>query len=149
MNIYYDVNALTRETLTGVGLYTAELAAHLGEIENLHIRGCMRVSRWKKLALIQKHFKLPIDVFSAVTELMHPSIHLIHGPDFRIPRHTLLKKVVTVHDLVVFQEGISEPGFAARSQKKFRYMIEKCRPDQIITVSESVRTELIALYPEL
>ncbi|MEP7220730.1 MAG: glycosyltransferase family 1 protein, partial [Bacteroidota bacterium] len=59
------------------------------------------------------------------------------------------KKVVTIHDLVVHEDGLVDERFAAEGIAKLERTLFRHRPDRIITVSEFTRGRLIEHYPAL
>jgi len=149
MNILLDMTPAARQSLTGVGVYAAHLAKELQNIHSIHLEGCYRLSRWKNKKYIDTHCAIPVvPELPYYPEILSWRSELYHGTDFRVPAKTNLLKVVTVHDLVVFQSGLSELDFAEKSQKKFMHMMQVCKPDHVITVSQAVANELAEICPE-
>jgi glycosyltransferase involved in cell wall biosynthesis len=149
MNLLIDLTPAARPALTGVGVYAVHLGKELQKLPDVNLTGSYKISRWKRAKFIKDHIKVPlVPELPYYPELLKPNSQIYHGTDFRIPRLTNLATVVTVHDLVVFQKGLSDEGFAEKSQQNFLHMIKKCRPQHVITVSHAVATEFEQLCPE-
>ena len=149
MNLLFDLTPAARPALTGVGVYAVHLAKEIAKSPLVHCIGTYKISRWKRSKFISQHINIPlIPEIPIFPEILAPQSQIYHGTDFRIPRYSSIQKVVTVHDLVVFQNGFNDAHFAEKSQRNFLHMMHQCQPHHIITVSHSVAQELKTLCPQ-
>lgn len=149
MRVLLDVTALMRPGLTGIGVYVAGLWHALRAVDGVELEGRWRAARFAKRAMIRRHIEGPMGPrVPFLSDLNLRGYDIFHGPDFRIPRFGRYRRVVTIHDLVIHEEGLVDERFAAEGIAKLRRTLLECRPDQIITVSEFTRRRLAELYPE-
>lgn len=149
MKLLFDVTSLMRHGLTGVGVYTMSLLQGLLQHEDLHLLPIWKASRFRQRRLLRYHLHLPTSPYLPfISDLNIQGYDLFHGPDFKLPRQGRFKKVVTVHDLAVYQEDLLDQRFAAEGRVKFEAMLFRCRPDRIITVSDFTRNSLIERFPQ-
>ncbi|MBL7986880.1 MAG: glycosyltransferase family 4 protein [Chlorobi bacterium] len=151
MKLLFDVTPLMRRSLTGVGVYTANLLQGLlqRQQEDFRLLPTWKASRFRQRRLLRHHLSVRTSPYLPfISDLNIQGYDLFHGPDFKLPRHGRLKKVVTVHDLGVYQEGLLDERFAAEGRVKFETMLFGCRPDRIITVSKFTRNQLIERFPQ-
>jgi glycosyltransferase involved in cell wall biosynthesis len=149
MQILLDVSCLDHQQISGVGTYTRFLSQALRTHSNLDLTGSWRLSRRKKLQHIKFHWegrlKPYVPVWSDWT-LRH--FDIFHGPDFKIPNVHGPKRVVTIHDMAVFEEGFSDSKFAKMGRDNITYVFKKQRPDAVIAVSHFTRREILKRFPE-
>lgn len=148
LRLSFDSTSLCQARLTGVGVYTQALAKALMANNEIDFSASYRVSRWKKAHYISSHLGVkPKTYYPNLPQLTLSGTDIFHGPDFKIPKNGNFKKVVTVHDLVTFQPfyGIEN---GKLFNKKFKEMLFNSKPDHIITVSEFVKDELEAFFPQ-
>lgn len=149
MRVLLDVTALMRPGLTGIGVYVAGLWRALRAVDGVDLEGRWRAARFAKRAMIRRHIDGPIGPrIPLLSDINLRGYDIFHGPDFRIPRFGRYRRVVTIHDLVIHEEGLVDERFAAEGIAKLRRTLLECRPDHIITVSEFTRRRLAELYPE-
>ncbi|MCC7439363.1 MAG: glycosyltransferase family 4 protein [Armatimonadetes bacterium] len=150
MKILFDVTPLMRQGLTGVGVYAANLLQGLLQYQDVHLRPVWKASRFRQRRLLRHHVQLRTSPYlPLISDVNIRGYDLFHGPDFKIPRQGRFKKVVTVHDLGVYQHGLLDERFAAEGQVKLETMLFGCRPDRIITVSKFTRNALVERFPQL
>ncbi len=143
MRIAIDISSLQGKHSSGIGRYVTNLVTSLQTHQEVELIATHRLSSVKRLRSLQKIS--PIRIQPAIPFTFN--CDLFHGPDFKIPRTHRFKKIVTIHDMVIFQEDLSDPEFKESSIHKFDYMIESCRPDAIITVSHFIKDQLIEHAP--
>lgn len=136
-----------RRKRTGVAVYVRELLSALAKRDDLDVRPVWRPSRWKGRRMIADHLSIPSRPFLPIIGRWGGDVY--HGPDFRIPSPGRIPRVVTIHDLVVFEEGLVDDRFAREGQAKMTRTIRRDRPDRIVVVSEFTRNRLIEEYPEV
>jgi len=150
MKISFDLTALMRRELTGIGVYVKNLFDHLRAHPDLELHGRWRLSRFVKRDLLVPHVGTGTRPYIPLISDLNPGgIALHHGSDFRIPRHGRFAKVVTIHDLVIHEEGLVDERFAREGAAKLRRTLLECRPDRIITISRFTAERLAELYPAL
>jgi len=143
-----DLNCLSAKKITGIGVYAMELIKQLSVHPSLACRGYVKASRLKHFSRIKARCPLPLRIYTPLDDWGLTGLDLFHGLDFRIPSTTKFKKVVTVHDLIVFEKKFNTPANAEEGIRNFTHMIRQCKPDHVITVSEFSRQKLIQYMPD-
>ncbi|MFZ4403687.1 MAG: glycosyltransferase family 4 protein [Pseudobdellovibrionaceae bacterium] len=154
MKVILDLNALTLKRRTGIGVYAAELSKalfHLKQIESLE--GRVKFSRLNKIKQVQQAVPfMPIKPWPWVDELpflfSKSSDTIYHGLDFRVPPFKSYLKVVSVPDLVEYEEGLVDPKFQAQGKKQIQAILKHNKPDLIITLSEFSKQKILQYFPE-
>lgn len=150
MKLLLDVTSLMRRDLTGIGVYVKSLLDHLRAEPGVELRGCWRLDRFRKRDDLPHHITENVGPYIPILSALNMSgYQLFHGPDFRIPKRGRFRKVVTIHDLVIREEGLVDERFAREGIAKMERTLFECRPDRIITVSAFTRTKLLEHYPAL
>lgn len=149
MRILLNVNSLTTPHLTGIGVYIVELAKRLRDFPDIDLVGAVKLSRTFKRSQILKHLPIPLLPEEACLHLFPGIFDLYHGPDFRIPKTSRIRKIVTVHDLVTYRSEMVDPRFEQAGQAELNQMLRTHGPDGILVNSEFTRQELIEFFPEL
>jgi glycosyltransferase involved in cell wall biosynthesis len=57
--------------------------------------------------------------------------------------------VVTVHDLVIYEDGLVDSRFAEQGRAKIELMLRGHRPDAIIAISRFTRDSIVRQFPDL
>ncbi|QHT69892.1 glycosyltransferase family 4 protein [Rhodocytophaga rosea] len=149
MKINFDVTSLVRENLTGIGVYTKNLIQAIQQFPGIECTGTYRLSRFKKRKLIELHASLPVKPYLPVISGYLPaSYDIFHGPDFRIPVGHSFKKVVTIHDMVVFQRELVDEKFSQAGMAKMKRMLSRGKPDHIMVDSAFTQSEFLKHFPE-
>ncbi|MDB5033369.1 MAG: glycosyl transferase, group 1 [Chlorobi bacterium] len=150
MNVLLDVTAAMRPDLTGIGVYASNLMRHLALRPDLNVRGVWRLARHKRRRWLPLHLASPARPYLPLLSGLNLTGHdIYHGTDFRIPAWGRFRTVVTIHDLVVHENGLVDGRFAAEGIAKLERTLFRHRPDRIITVSGFTRDRLIGQYPAL
>jgi alpha-1,3-rhamnosyl/mannosyltransferase len=149
IRINFDVTSLSGENLTGIGVYTKNLIQAVSKLPGVECSGTCRISRFKKRHIIRRHTQVPLQVYVPVVAGVLPSSYQIfHGPDFRVPMACYRKKVVTIHDMIVFQKGLTDEKFAERGMAKLTGSLRNGRPDQVIVDSICTKDAFLERFPE-
>lgn len=151
LSVILDLSCLTGAHLTGIGVYASQLAFHLHRRADLDVSGILAsVSDLKRLGRVKSRVPLAVHFEPRWASALRSGA-VFHGPDFKVPgRHSRLPRVVTVHDLAVFDvAGLGDPQFVHKGQQNFERMLLGQRPDQIITVSDFVKASIIRRYPDV
>jgi glycosyltransferase involved in cell wall biosynthesis len=150
MRVGFDISNLHSNHLTGVGVYIVELINALVK-QNISLSGIYKISRYKNRSTITSNSGLDnIKPFIPhVSSLLGSSYEIFHGPDFWIPNSQKFKKVITIHDLNLFNEKFFPIDRIKSAQKSFYDSVIRHKPDAIIAVSHFVKQELIQLFPEI
>ena len=147
MRVLLDVNSLVAKELTGIGIYVAELASRLRQSSEVNLSGAFKVSRMGKLRDLRQHYNGTVYPNEFIG-LPFKKFDVFHGPDFRVPRTSSIKKIMTVHDLVTFRSGFVDPRFEEGGKAELISELREGKPDWIITVSDFTKQELIEFFPE-
>ncbi|MCB0411252.1 MAG: glycosyltransferase family 4 protein [Bdellovibrionales bacterium] len=149
MNIALDVSSLDSAHLSGVGIYIQNLFQRLHQETEITCCPVARWSRWNRRKKMASHLECwPRLLLGGRTLFEFKPFDIWHGPDFRLPSHTVLKKIVTVHDLAFYEPGLTSPEFAKKRMTLLENMLIEKKPDAVITVSESTRQALIKRFPQ-
>ncbi len=161
MRILLDARTVGR-TFSGVGFYVLELVRALAASRFDHeFRLLVHRDGALRDLVLDERFRFVEAPFSPEShplgdlweEIALPRLaerlggEILHGPAFLIPlRRTRVAKVVTIHDLVAFTHPETIP---AKYAFYMRELIRRATrsADRIVTVSESVRGELIDRFP--
>lgn len=144
--IFFDVSCLDRDTLSGVGIYAKSLSATLMAESNVDLRPVYKLSRWPRRHQIERHCGVRALAFSDWT-LRFQKFDLFHGPDFKIPRDRRHRKVVSVHDLAIFEPACTDRVEAPARQARFREHVIRRRPDAILFPSEFSKRQFQNHFP--
>lgn len=145
--VLIDVTGLYGHTLTGIATYTTNLIRSLQSDDSLQLEGRYKVSKWRYAHQIRQASSLRCKAYTALDLLDRTDV--FHGTDYWIPTSTRIKKVVTIHDLSVYHEGLWPKEFAERGKKLMERALMRARPDAVIVVSDFVKQELLDRFPSL
>lgn len=149
LNVKLDLSTIDHAEITGIGIYIKNLSKQLLKHDQLRLTGVYKASRFRKKHFIHKH--VPGIALEPYLPLKHLTLlkkcDVFHGPDFVVPVLKKVKKVVTVHDMNMFQPDIVTPAFAQWGKARFDKMIYEGQPDHVITVSEFTKEEFLKHYP--
>lgn len=149
MRILMDVTSLMEKELTGVGVYIKNLIMHLQRSPDIDIAGTWYAEKFKKKGLIPSHVAMPLTpYFRFFSALNFGRYDIFHGPNCKLPLSRFYKKVVTVHDLVDYEDAIIDKKRAEYSIGKYNKLFLDCRPDRIITVSNFTRNYFLERFPQ-
>jgi glycosyltransferase involved in cell wall biosynthesis len=150
LRILFDVTALMRPDLTGIGVYAKNLFARIGARDDVAVRGCWKLDRYRRRGFLPLHVAGEVGPYIPfLTDLNLGGWQIFHGPDFRIPKRGRYRKVVTIHDLVIREPDLVDERFAREGIEKMERTLLRCNPARIITVSEFTRSRLLEYYPSL
>ncbi len=148
MLVYWDANALASEHATGIVVYGANLLRALQTYDDLDFTGLIKLSRLKRRHFIPRHAdirtKLYVPPFSDWC-LSRKAVY--HGIDFKVPNTRRLPRVVTIHDLSVFEPNLSDPRFQQRGMDYNRYLINKLNPERIVVPTEFGKEHMLRYFP--
>ncbi|MES3039144.1 MAG: glycosyltransferase family 1 protein [Bdellovibrionota bacterium] len=150
--VYLDMNALTQPRVTGIGKYCIELhhglKSLIGISKTVDLHPTIKFSRLKHIGRVHARIDETPTVFG-ISSLLHNEPQVYHGLDFRVPVSTKAKKVVTIHDLISFEQVFNEVNFVEEAKRNFEDMLFKCVPDHFICISKATQEKFAFHYPEL
>lgn len=150
MLVYWDANALAVQQPTGIAVYASNLLRSLQNFGDLEFVGLLKLSRLKRRHFVAQHAELKTRIYiPPLSDWLLKRNAIYHGIDFKIPDTRRLPRVVTIHDLGVFESGFSDARFQKRGQEYIHYLIEKLQPDRIIVPTEFGRQHLLRLFPQV
>lgn len=147
MKVYFDVSSLNPDKITGIGVYIQQLYSHMQNQADLEIVPVIKPSRLKRKKKIEKFLNARIVPLWPWTGLLEKKA-LYHGPDFKILAGKHLKRVVTVHDMVVFEKNYNKPEFYQTGIKELSKVLNS-NPDGIIVNSGFTKKEVLKYFPQL
>ena len=152
MKVTFDVSGLGGNQITGVGVYTTQLTEAI-QVSNpqIELTSTYKFTRHKYRKHISNKIHLPflIPYIPIIYNLYKSNFDIFHGTDFWIPQESSFKKVLTIHDLAIYHSAYYAPERRAYSIPIFEKVLLKHNPDHIIVVSNFIRNELIARFPQL
>lgn len=151
VKVLVDVTAMAGARPTGIGNYTRFLLEELAQLEGIEVATSWRPGgsrRWANLKPLLPDGLPARRWLPILSGLNLRRFDLYHGTDGRIPEGGRLRKVVTVHDMAVYEPRLLDERFAAQGRERFEAMLHNCRPDRILTISEFTRERLIEKFPE-
>jgi len=146
--VLFDVTALLHPKLSGVGMYVKNLANGISNHPDLDVHHVYKGTRYLRRKYLKNHFSHSASSFRHFSWRKSGKETIFHGPDFRLICKNNLKTVVTIHDLAFYEEGLLDPRFAARGREKLEAMLNKQRPDRIITVSGFIKERIEEKFPD-
>lgn len=147
--VYWDANALASEHATGIVVYGANLLRALQKYDDLEFIGLLKLSRLKRRHFIKRHADLRIKTYiPPFSDWCLSRKAVYHGIDFKVPNTRRLPRVVTIHDLSVFESGLSDPRFQQRGIEYNTWLINKVNPERIIVPTQAVRDHVLQHFPE-
>lgn len=149
MKIGIDISSVMAPHITGIGRYTLEISKALCALQEAEIRGFYKISRLKYMHYLHKRLSISARPYVPLLTNYFPlRSQLFHGTDFRLPFSGSYKKVVTIHDLVVFERQLNDPEWSDYGMAKFERMLAKSKPDHIIAVSDFTKYSFLRYFPE-
>ena len=144
MRILID-DGMQIDVKTGIGKYTEYLFNYLKKA-NIDVSLKKHSNNFKKKIFGRFKYLLYINSNKYMKETN--SFDIIHYTNYVIPfrRNRKIKYVVTIHDLVTFKYSNTLP-FLYRLYSKITTKYSIKHSDMIFTVSESVKNEIIELFP--
>jgi glycosyltransferase involved in cell wall biosynthesis len=151
MRVHYDVTTLATPFFSGIGVYVCELAKALIETKNCEIDFVYKASEKKSSAWIDHHLDFPSHPYwPGFSSFGLKAGDIFHGTDHRLlTSRSNIFKVITVHDLSAFEEGLVEPKLAAKLRREFTDELNRKDLGAVITVSEFTRQEMLKHFPFL
>lgn len=147
MKIYFDVSTLEPNRATGVGTYMLQLIRHIHEHNDIQLIPVLKLSRFKKKKSLESFLNMQVRYLHPYLGLREKKA-LYHGPDFKLQLRSNLPRIVTIHDMVVFQKKFNNPKFYKKGIEALKRVF-RSKPDAIIVNSEFTRAEVIKYFPEL
>ncbi len=148
MLIYWDANALASRHATGIVVYGSHLLRALQKYDDLEFIGLLKLSRLKRKKYLPRHADLRTQLYiPPFSDWFLKKNAVYHGIDFKVPATRRLPRVVTIHDLGVFEKDLSDPRFQAEGIRYNTYLINTLRPDRIIVPTDFGRDHMLHYFP--
>lgn len=149
MRIYFDVSTLNPQKVTGVGVYMLQLLRCFVNQNGVELIPSVKLSRIKnkkniETLLPQKTCK----VLSPVKFFAEPGA-LYHGPDFKMNVCGRIPRVVTIHDMVVFEEKYNHPEFYKKGIGEMTKVLSSSSLDAVIVNSQFTKSQVLRFFPHL
>lgn len=149
MRILFDVSTLNPQKVTGVGVYIQQLLQHLPVVNSeVDLVPVVKVSRFKKLKKIQTFIQRKCRVLFPWT-IFATEQTLYHGPDFKFNTRGNVPLVVTVHDMVVFEQKYNTEDFYERGIKNLSDVLLSPHLSGVIANTEFTKNEILKYFPNL
>lgn len=145
MRVYLDCAPLTNERISGIGQYTKNLFLSLEKEMGEEVRPVLKLSRFKKAAIVQKHIKRKPSLLMPIS---YRPFTIFHGPDYRLYSGHIGPKVVTIHDMQPFLNKWIDPKFAKNRRDVITKSL-KSDVQRVIAISEFTKKEIVRFFPEV
>lgn len=148
MKVLFDISTLNPKKVTGVGVYMLQLLDQLRNFEELEIQPVLKLSRWKKKKDLE-HFlrSASVNIVPPWSPFLDPGT-IYHGPDFQLNTRGAFSRIVTIHDMVVFEGKYSDPRFDAKGISDLSSLLNS-KLDAVITNSEFSKSQILRFFPQL
>ncbi len=148
INVNLDINTLLSPHLSGIGVYTLNLLNALNTRSDINLMPVFKYTRFRHRPHFALHSNLPAKIYMPfVTPMSSQKNDIFHGPDFKIYSSDKFKRVLTVHDLAFYEEEILNDRFAKKGREKLEFVLNRTRPDRIITVSNFIKEQILDRFP--
>lgn len=148
VKVFFDISTLDPNKITGIGVYMTKLIEHLSQDEALELCLVVKLSRFKKIQTLSKYLGKRVRIIWPWTGIFERSSCIYHGPDFNLNGSMFIRRVVTVHDLVIFEKKYNTPSFYLKGIKRVKKLF-RSKVDSIIVNSHFTGAEIIKYFPEL
>jgi glycosyltransferase involved in cell wall biosynthesis len=146
---YLDISTLDPRHATGIGVYTTELLRRLAARSDVELVPVARLSRSRAARAVRDTLGIGCRALLPLVPLRSDDA-VFHGPDFRIAvRRSALPKVVTVHDMVVFEQDYVPAAFAAKRIADVTATLVRDDLAAVIAISEFTRQQVLRYFPHL
>lgn len=147
MKILFDVSTLNPQKVTGVGVYMLQLLRHLpAQDKALEVVPVVKVSRFKILKKLSSFLGTSCKILWPWSLSSGPSVY--HGPDFKLNTRGL-PRVVTVHDMVVFEKTYNAPEFYRKGIAEMTSVLQAPDLAAVLVNSEFTKSQVIKFFPHL
>lgn len=148
MRLYFDVSTLNPQKVTGVGVYMLQLLRHFKAHPDVELWPVLKLSRLKNKSAIESTLGLSCRPLLPWT-LFPGAESVFHGPDFKLNTWGPFPRIVTVHDMVVFEEKYNRPDFYLKGIREMTRVLTAPGLDAVIVNSEFTKKEVLRFFPHL
>lgn len=147
MQVIFDATSLCGNGLTGIGIYSKNIHHQLECAPEIELTTVYKATR-----MHNRHYLKENGVTNAgayipyFTDLKFPHGTVFHGPDFDLICTNKYKKIVTIHDLAVFEDGFQDPRFVEKGRRDMTANLMK-NPDRIIVDTNFISEKLRQRFP--
>ena len=148
--VLFDISTLDPQRITGVGIYTLELFKALERIKmDFELIPILKISRFKRISQLQALFpNHKIQLFKP-WRFFYNKNTIYHNPDFRLSLWApQMCRVVTIHDLLVFENKYSDTKFDHIGQQDNKKLLLQKNPDCVLVNSDFTKNEIHKYIPE-
>lgn len=125
-----------------------QLLRHFNAQKDMEVIPCFKLSRLKNKNKISSRLPqqkcsplMPIKFFAEPGSLYH-------GPDFKLNMWGRTPRVVTIHDMVVFEEKYNRPEFYQKGIREMTKVLSSSL-DAVIVNSEFTKSQVLRFFPNL
>ncbi|KHD87932.1 MAG: hypothetical protein OM95_11720 [Bdellovibrio sp. ArHS] len=123
-----------------------QLLEHFAKEKDLEVRPVVKISRAKN----KKNIEAILPGKSAETfwPLQWAKNSLYHGPDFKLNLKGFLPRIVTIHDMIVFEEKYNRPEFFLKGIRDMTRVLNSS-VDAVIVNSQFTKSQVLKHFPQL
>ncbi|MFM6927319.1 MAG: glycosyltransferase family 4 protein [Bdellovibrio sp.] len=147
ITVYFDISSLDPKKVTGVGVYMLQLIENFKTNSVVKLVPVLKLSRYKKKKALEDFLKLKVTLLWPWTGAFEKNA-LYHGPDFKVLMGPRLPRLVTIHDMVVFERKYNAPEFYKRGIKDLTKVLQS-NLDGVIVNSRFTAREVLKHFPDL
>jgi glycosyltransferase involved in cell wall biosynthesis len=147
IHLFYDLSTFRPEKRTGIGVYMHQLLKKMPQ-ENIEITPLLKLSHWLRTKDVNiSIYPQKVEIFKP-WRLHVPENSIYHGPDFRLSLWAPhLPRVITIHDMLVFEEKFSDPLFDQIGQRDIARIFNQQKPTAVIANSHFTKEQIIKHFP--
>ncbi|WP_168196614.1 glycosyltransferase family 1 protein [Bdellovibrio sp. ZAP7] len=145
--VFFDVSTLNPDKVTGIGVYMNQLWQHLKDHPKVKFIPVIKLSRLKNRKKLEAYLGRKIQPLWPWTGIATKNA-VYHGPDFKISMGSSIPKVVTIHDMVVFEKSYNTSAFYNKGIDDLTAVL-KSDLSAVIVNSEFTKQEVLKYFPEL
>lgn len=147
ITVYFDISSLDAKKVTGVGVYMLQLIENFKNNSAVKLIPVLKLSRYKKKKALENFLNLKVTLLWPWTGAFKANA-LYHGPDFKILMGPRLPRLVTIHDMVVFERKYNAPEFYKRGIKDLSKTLQS-NLEGVIVNSQFTASEVLKHFPDL
>lgn len=125
-----------------------QLLRHFSAQKELEVVPVLKLSRIKNRKAIESIIPGESVDLMVPWKLLAGKESLYHGPDFKLNVRGPFPRVVTIHDMVVFEEKYNRPDFFLRGIREMTEVLNSSSLAAVIVNSEFTKSQVLKYFPQ-
>lgn len=149
MKLYFDVSTFNPDKVTGIGVYMMLLMKWmLLKNKEIDFIPSIKLNRYPKRSRVEASLHCKCHILPPI-KIFHESHTLYHGPDFKMNIIGNIPKIVTIHDMVVFEKSYNSVPFYEKGIRDLTKILNTKSLSGVITISEFTKSQILKYFPHL